>query len=72
MEKRKRAQAKAEKALEESGLKAADETKSKEQRERELEERAKVLTMESSEVLREFDLEEMRIVDAFEPGYEFG
>ena len=72
VEKRKRAQSKAEKALEESGLKAADETKSKEQRERELEERAKVLTMESSEVLREFELEEMRIVDGFEPGYEFG
>ena len=40
--------------------------------ERELEERAKVLTVESSEVLREFELEEMRIVDGFEPGYEFG
>ncbi|MBR4059553.1 MAG: type IV secretory system conjugative DNA transfer family protein [Lachnospiraceae bacterium] len=72
IEKRKRAQAEAEKALEESGLKAADETKSKEQRARELEEKAKVLTVESSEVLREFDLEEMRIVDGFEPGYEFG
>ena len=72
VEKRKRAQAKAEKALEESGLKATDETKSKEQRARELEERGKVLTVESSEVLREFELEEMRIVDGFEPGYEFG
>lgn len=37
-----------------------------------MEERGKVLTVESSEVLREFELEEMRIVDAFEPGYEFG
>ena len=72
VEKRKRAQAAAEKAVEESGLKATDETKSKEQMERELEERAKVLTVESSEVLREFDVDEMRIVDGFEPGYEFG
>ena len=37
-----------------------------------MEERGKVLTVESSEVLREFELEEMRIVDGFEPGYEFG
>lgn len=72
VEKRKRAQAAVEKAVEESGLKAADETKSKEQMARDLEERRKVLTVESSEVLREFDLEEMRIVDGFEPGYEFG
>ena len=28
--------------------------------------------VESTEVLREFELEEMRIVDGFEPGYEFG
>ena len=72
VEKRKRAQVAAEKAVEESGLKAADETKSKEQMARDLEERGKVLTVESSEVLREFDLEQMRIEDGFEPGYEFG
>ena len=30
------------------------------------------IIVESTEVLRAYDLEEMRIVDGFEPGYEFG
>ena len=73
VEKRKKAQARAaaDKELDKMTLKEADETKSKEQLARERAEKENVPRVESSEVLRNYKVSQMQILDSYSPMYEF-
>lgn len=73
VEKKKKAQMEAavEKETDKMALKVSDETKSKEQLTRELEERKHLPKVESSEVLRDLNVSQMQILDSFSPTYEF-
>lgn len=52
-------------------LKETDETKSKEQLSKNLDERGKVPKMENSDVLQNFKVSQMQILDSYSPTYEF-
>lgn len=73
IEKQKKAQAQMEEAkeLDKMTLQKSDETKSKEQYERELIERNNVPKLETSDVLQNFKVSQMQILDSFSPTYEF-
>ena len=73
VEKKKKAQVDAavEREADKMALKVSDETKSKEQMARELEERRHMPKVESSEVLRDLNVSQMKILDSFSPTYEF-
>ena len=73
VEKRKKAQAKvvADKELDKMTLKEADETKSKEQLARERAEKENAPGMESSEILQNYKISQMQILDSYSPMYEF-
>ena len=73
VEKQKKTQAQIEvaKELDKITLQKSDETKSKEQYERELDERNNVPKLEASDVLQNFKVSQMQILDSFFPTYEF-
>ena len=73
VEKRKKAQAQAaaDKELDKMTLKETDETKSKEQLVREMEEKDNMPKVESSEVLQNYKVSQMQILDSYSPMYEF-
>ncbi len=73
VEKRKKAQARAEveKELEKRALLETDETKSKERLARDLEDREKGLSVEGAEVLKDYRVSDMKILDSYAPMYEF-
>lgn len=73
IEKQKKAQMQMEatKKLDKMTLQKSDETKSKEQYERELVERNNVPKLETSDVLQKFKVSQMQILDSFSPTYEF-
>ena len=73
VEKQKKAQAQAvaEKELDKMTLKETDETKTKEQLTREREERANAPKLETSDVLQNFKVSQMQILDSYSPTYEF-
>lgn len=57
--------------LDEMTLQESDETKSKEQYVRELREKEKGVKVEDSEILKEYKVSDMKIMDSFDPMYEF-
>ena len=59
------------KALEEMTVKSGDETKTKEQLQKDLESREKLPKEESSEVLAKYKISKMQILDSYSPMYEF-
>lgn len=73
VEKQKKAMelAAAKKELDKMTLKETDETKSREQLKRELDEREHLPKVESSEVLKDFKVSQMQILDSYSPTYEF-
>ena len=73
VEKRKKAQARAEaeKELEKRALLETDETKSKERLARDLEDREKGLLVEGAEILKDYRVSDMKILDSYAPMYEF-
>lgn len=73
VEKQKKAmeRAAAEKELDKMTLKETDETKCKEKLKRELDEREHLPKVESSEVLKNFKVSQMQILDSYSPTYEF-
>lgn len=52
-------------------LKEADETKSKEQPEREMAEKENAPRVESTEVLQKYKVSRMQLPDSYSPTYEF-
>ena len=75
MEQEKKRKAKeameAAKALEEMTVKPGDETKTKEQLQKDLESREKLPKEEPSEVLAKYKISQMQILDSYSPMYEF-
>ena len=59
------------KALEEMTVKPGDETKTKEQLQKDLESREKLPKEETSEVLEKYKISQMQILDSYSPMYEF-
>ncbi len=70
-QKKTQAQAAAAKELDKMTLKETDETKSKEQLAREMEEKDNMPKVESSEVLQNYKVSQMQILDSYSPMYEF-
>lgn len=75
MEQEKKRKAKeameAAKALEEMTVKPGDEPKTKEQLKKDLESREKLPKEEPSEVLANYKISQMQILDSYSPMYEF-
>lgn len=73
VEEQKKAQVRAASAkeLDKMTLKETDETKSKEQLERERAEKDNMPKVESSEVLQNYKVSQMQILDSYSPTYEF-
>ena len=70
-QKKAQAQAAAAKELDKMTLKETDETKSKEQLAREMGEKVNMPKVESSEVLQNYKVSQMQILDSYSPMYEF-